>query len=251
MCTPLQESSNRQQGSMSNETRGFTACNICGLNSNNYKIAQHSKHCKALNMQTIDAEPDHDPESVQNTDPDNDSHSCSDSASSSDSSHDIDENNNEGDMTMFADEVEMTVDDYINNLTDESRQEILYNPAIVLRYMAWRRRELTDQEKEVLKFLRCVSFGNGLSHAHTKEFLHYVRSLGGKASLLPRSVVTLWKVMQNAHCSMSDEICRRTIDIPIPLEVRSYYNFCNTFLFSIFVCTHITYIYNKHFIITF
>ena len=148
---------------MSNETRGFTACNICGLNSNNYKIAQHSKHCKALNMQTIDAESDHDPESVQNTDPDNDSHSCSDSASSSDSSHDIDENNNEGDMTMFEDEVEMTVDDYINNLTDESRQEILYNPAIVLRYMAWRRRELTDQEKEVLKFLRCVSFGNGLS----------------------------------------------------------------------------------------
>ena len=240
---------------MSHQTRGIiTACLICGLNSNNYKIAQHSKHCKALNKQSNVAEPDHDPESdpeALNTDPENDSHTFLDSASLSDSSNDIDENNTEGDMTMFADEVEMTVDDYINNLTDESRQEILYNPEIVLRYMGWRRRELTEQETEVLKFLRCVSFGNGLSHAHTKVFLHYVRSLGGKASILPRSVVTLWKVMQNAHCSMSDEICRRTIDIPIPLEVRSYYNFCNTFLFSIFECTHITYIYNKHFFITF
>jgi hypothetical protein len=95
--------------------------------------------------------------------------------------------------------------------------------------MAWRKRELTEQEKEVLHFLRCVSFGNGLSHAHTKELLQYVRTLGGKASVLPKSVVTLWKVMQNAHCSMSDEISRRTIEVTIPLEVRIYYNYYYTF----------------------
>jgi hypothetical protein len=140
----------------------------------------------------------------------------------------------------------MTVEDYIKNLTNESRQEILYNPEVVLRYMAWRRRELTDQEREVLRFLRCVSFGNGMSHAHTKEFLNYVWTLGGKASVLPRSVVTLWKVMENAHCSMSDVICRRTIEVPVPVEVRSYYYFCNTLKFSIFSCTHLMCINNHH-----
>ena len=174
----------------------------------------------------------------------NDRSSFSDSASYS-SSDDRNANNRidgneceERDINMFADEQEITVEDYITHLTDESRQEIMYNPEVVLRYMAWRRRKLTEQETEVLRFLRCVSFGNGLSHAHTKELLLYVRTLGGKASVLPRSVVTLWKVMQNAHCSMSDEICRRTIEVTIPLEVGSYYIFGNTSLFYIFVCTN-------------
>ena len=212
-----------------------TECKICGIKSNNYNITQHEKHCKFLSQQCCEEHNviNHDPESAEMTDRQNDRSSCSDSASFS-SSDDSNLNNSVGNeceeriMNMFADELEMTVEDYIRDLTDESREEIMYNPTVVLRYMAWRRRELTEQEKEVLRFLRCVSFGNGLSHAHTKEFLLYVRTLGGKACVLPRSVQTVWKVMQNAHCSMSDEICRRTIEVTIPLEVGSYYIFGNT-----------------------
>ena len=218
---------------MSNETRGFTQCVICGISCNNYNITQHAKRCKFLCQGSQEEVLNHDPESAEISDRQDDRSSCSDSASFS-SSDGSNENSSEGnaceerDMNMFADEVDMTVEDYIKDLTDESRQEIMYNPEVVLRYMAWRRRELTVQEREVLRFLRCASFGNGLSHAHTKELLHYVRTLGGKAAVLPRSVVTLWKVMQNAHCSMSEEICRRTIEVAIPQEVRSYYNLCNT-----------------------
>ena len=220
---------------MSNETRAFTQCLICGINCNNYKITQHSKHCKLLRQAREENNVNHDPESAEMTDHLNDRSSFSDSASYSSSNESEGNNRSEGnecegrDMNMFADEQELTVEDYIKDLTDESRQEIMYNPAVVLRYMAWRRRKLTEQETEVLRFLRCVSFGNGLSHAHTKELLLYVRTLGGKASVLPRSVVTLWKVMQNAHCSMSDEISRRTIEVTIPLEVRSFYNFFHSF----------------------
>jgi hypothetical protein len=203
------------------------------MKSNNYHITEHAKRCKVLSQQSDDNDVLHDPESVEIPDPQNDRCSFSDSASFS-SSDCSDANYCEGnicedkDINMFEDEVEMTVEDYIQNLTHESRQEIKYNPEVVLRYMAWRRRELTDQETEVLRFLRCVSFGNGLSHAHTKEFLHYVRTLGGKASVLPRSVATLWKVMQNAHCSMSDVISRRTIEVSIPLQIHSYHYFWNT-----------------------
>ena len=240
---------------MSNETRGFTQCVICGLNTNNYHITQHSKHCKLLRQarEEIDVYPE--PESAEMTDGLDDPSCFSDSASYSSSDDSNNANNRseggneceERDMNMFADEQAITVEDYINHLTEESRQEIMYNPAVVLRYMAWRRRKLTEQETEVLRFLRCVSFGNGLSHAHTKELLLYVRTLGGKASVLPRSVVTLWKVMQNAHCSMSDEISRRTIEVPIPLEVRSFYIFFNTKFAYILSCTNEMYYYNLHF----
>ena len=233
---------------MSNETRGFTQCLICGRNSNNYNITQHSKHCKLLRHAREDIDVYPEPESAEMTDRLDDRSSFSDSASYSSSNESEGNNRSEGNESegrdMFADEQEITVEDYIKDLTDDSRQEILYNPEVVLRYMAWRRRELTEQEREVLRFLRCASFGNGLSHAHTTEFLHYVRTLGGKASLLPRSVVTLWKVMQNAHCSMSEEICRRTIVVAIPPEVRSYYNFSNTISFHILVCTHFMHIFN-------
>ena len=236
---------------MSNETRGFTQCLICGINCNNYKINQHSKHCVVLRQAREENNVNPDPENAELTDPLNDRFSFSDSASYSSSNESEGNNRSEGNESegrdMFADEQEITVEDYIKDLTDESRQEIMYNPAVVLRYMSWRRRKLTDQETEVLRFLRCVSFGNGLSHAHTKELLLYVRTLGGKASVLPRSVVTLWKVMQNAHCSMSDEISRRTIEVTIPLEVRPFYIFFNTKFAYILSCTNEMYYYNLHF----
>ena len=236
---------------MSNETRGVTQCLLCGINCNNYNINQHSKHCELLRQAREENNVNHDSESAELTDHLNDRSSFSDSASYSSSNESEGNNRSEGNESegrdMFADEQEITVEDYIKDLTDESRQEIMYNPAVVLRYMSWRRRKLPEQETEVLRFLRCVSFGNGLSHAHTKELLHYVRTLGGKASMLPRSVVTLWKVMQNAHCSMSDEISRRTIEVTIPLEVRPFYIFFNTKFAYILSCTNEMYYYNLHF----
>ena len=237
----------------SNETRGVTQCLLCGINCNNYHINQHSKHCVVLRQAREENNVNPDPENAELTDPLNDRFSFSDSASYSSSTESNGNNRSEGnecdgiDENMFAEEQEITVEDYINALTDESRETIMYNPAVVLRYMSWRRRKLTDQETEVLRFLRCVSFGNGLSHAHSKELLHYVRTLGGKASMLPRSVVTLWKVMQNAHCSMSDEISRRTIEVTIPLEVRSFYNFFHTKFAYIMACANKMYYFNLHF----
>jgi hypothetical protein len=81
---------------MSNETRGYTQCLICGLNSNNYHITEHAKRCKVLSQQSQSEDSDlvHDPENVEITDPQNNRSSCSDSASFS-SSDCSDANNSE------------------------------------------------------------------------------------------------------------------------------------------------------------
>ena len=83
---------------------------------------------------------------------------------------------------MFADEAELTVEEYIRGLSQE------YNPERVLKYMSWQTRELTTIEREVVRFLRSISFGGGLSKAHTKEMLNYVRSLGGMDTFTTTSV---------------------------------------------------------------
>ncbi len=128
---------------MSYETRDFTQCFICGINSNNFKITQHSKHCKVLHQVRETNDVNHDPESAEMNDRLNDRSSFSDSASYSSSDDSNADNRSEGkeceerDMNMFTDEQNISVEDYINQLTDESRQEIMYNPAVVLRYIAW------------------------------------------------------------------------------------------------------------------
>ena len=89
---------------------------------------------------------------------------------------------NSDDEGMFADEAELTVEDYIRGLSQE------YNPERVLKYMSWQTRELTTIEREVVRFLRSISFGGGLSQAHTKEMLNYARSLGGMDTFTTTSV---------------------------------------------------------------
>ena len=74
---------------------------------------------------------------------------------------------------MFAEEAQLTVEDYIRGLSPE------YNPKRVLEYLSWRKRVLSPLEREVVAFLRTISFGGGLSAAHTKEMLEYARGLGG------------------------------------------------------------------------
>ena len=75
---------------------------------------------------------------------------------------------------MFAEEAQLTVEDYIRGLSPD------YNPKRVLKYLSWRTRFLLPPlEREVVSFLRTISFGGGLSAAHTKEMLEYARGLGG------------------------------------------------------------------------
>ncbi len=69
---------------------------------------------------------------------------------------------------MLEDERALSVETYINGLSD-------YNPKRVLKYLNWTTREITPREKEVVRFLRSISFGGGLSAAHTKEMLDYAR----------------------------------------------------------------------------
>ena len=122
------------------------------------------------------------------------------------------------------DEAEKTVEDYQRDLTDDSyRTDIQYDPKRVLKYLAWTKRPLTAIEHETIRFLRCASFGNGLSKAHANEWLAYERELGGRAGLLPKKIHTLWSSMASAHRSMSDAICHRTLEIDIPLEVHIYF----------------------------
>jgi hypothetical protein len=79
--------------------------------------------------------------------------------------------------------------DYLMDLTDETyRSKIAYNAKTVLKYLSWKVRPLTMIEHETIRFLRCASFGNGLSKAHGNLWLSYVYDFGGRAALLPKTV---------------------------------------------------------------
>ncbi len=80
------------------------------------------------------------------------------------------------DADMFGDEMDITVDSYISTLSDK------YDPKKVLKYLSWSPRPLTVVERESLRFLRNLSFGAGMSRAHSQEWLNYTRDLGGALS---------------------------------------------------------------------
>ena len=82
---------------------------------------------------------------------------------------------------MFDDERTLSLETYLKGLPEES-----YNPKRVLKYMNWTTRaELSPREKEAVQFLRTISFGGGLSTAHTHEVLNYARGLGGIQLVMP------------------------------------------------------------------
>ena len=103
------------------------------------------------------------------------------SSESADSSGDEDDaesdgnesDNNQDETDMFGEERAMSVEAYINNLTEK------YDPQRVMKFLSWAPRSLTPIEKECVRFLRCLSFGAGTSRAHSQEWLHYLRDLGG------------------------------------------------------------------------
>jgi hypothetical protein len=112
-------------------------------------------------------------------------------------------------------------------MTDDTfKTNIKYDAKRVLKYLSWTRRPLTPLEHEAIKFLRCASFGHGLSKAHANEWLAYEREFGGRAALLPKCIDTVWSTMAKAHRDMSDEIMRKTVVLPIPIEVHVIYVHC-------------------------
>jgi hypothetical protein len=80
------------------------------------------------------------------------------------------------DADMFGDEMDITVDSYISTLSDK------YDPNKVLKYLSWSPRPLTVVEQESIRFLRNLSFGAGMSRAHSQAWLDYTRDLGGVLS---------------------------------------------------------------------
>ena len=93
---------------------------------------------------------------------------------------------------MFEDERALSVETYTNGLSD-------YNPKRVLKYLNWTTREITPREKEVLQVLRSISFGGGLSAAHTKEMLDYARGLGGIHTSITTRCTRMMYVHYDVH----------------------------------------------------
>ena len=228
------------------KSKGTTSCPYCSCAVNNFHISRHiaSQHTNSQHTQDIFG--DHRLTPPPNTPPNNDApvrddaqnlvHLGTNVSLSGDEYNDDqssgvitddetdsniqEESDDEDDEN---DEAEKTVEDYLRDLTDETyRTEIQYDPKRVLKYLSWTKRPLTEIELQTIRFLRCASFGNGLSKAHANEWLAYERELGGRAGLLPKNIGTLWSTMAKAHRSMSDAICHRTLEIDIPLEVHKY-----------------------------
>jgi hypothetical protein len=186
----------------------------CLLNVNNFHIGRHLREThKEKNTPTPVPTNDSSSSSADSGDSESDegndfdctnsanqsrgNESSSSSAESGDSETDEGNDsdcNNSGDEED--DEAEKTVEDYIREMTDETfRTDIKYDPKRVLKYLSWARRPLTLIEHEAIKFLRCASFGHGLSKAHANEWLSYERDFGGRAALLPKCIDTVWSTM--------------------------------------------------------
>jgi hypothetical protein len=98
---------------------------------------------------------------------------------SSESGHDSQDSGScsqdtEDENDMFDDERHISVDTYIKKLSEEK-----YDPQRVLKYLSWSPRPLSIVEQEAVRFLRNLAFGTGTSRAHSKEWLLYIRDLGG------------------------------------------------------------------------
>jgi hypothetical protein len=77
----------------------------------------------------------------------------------------------------------------------------------VLQYVGWGKVELSAKDLEVCRFLRSVEMGGGASHMSMRASLDYVRSVGGRGDLLPKTVRTCWSRVEkvryfNSQCSL-------------------------------------------------
>ena len=193
----VQKTHSRAKQGRRQKSKGTTPCPYCSCAVNNFHISRHiaSQHTNSQHTQDIFG--DHRLTPPPNTPPNNDApvrddaqnlvHLGTNVSLSGDEYNDDqssgvitddetdsniqEESNDEDDEN---DEAEKTVEDYLRDLTDETyRTEIQYDPKRVLKYLSWTKRPLTEIELQTIRFLRCASFGNGLSKAHANEWLAY------------------------------------------------------------------------------
>ena len=220
-------------------------CPLCFMPVNNFNIGRHLRDIHNVGTEGLTTpRPDvptydssssssaasADSESAEGNDIDgtnsaNELRGNESSSSSADTNDEETDEGNDSDCNNSGDdeddEAEKTVEDYIREMTDDTfKTNIKYDAKRVLKYLSWTRRPLTPIELEAIKFLRCASFGHGLSKAHANEWLAYEREFGGRAALLPKCIDTVWSTMAKAHRDMSDEIMRKTVVLPIPIEVH-------------------------------
>ena len=62
----------------------------------------------------------------------------------------------------------------------------------VLQYLHWGTVRLSKEDLEVCRFLRSIEIGGGSSGVSTRASLDYVRSTGGRGTMLPRTVRSCW-----------------------------------------------------------
>jgi hypothetical protein len=225
------------------QKQSTTTCPFCLQTVNNFHIGRHirayhnvgiagtdSSTSAPTNESSSSSADSGDSESDEGNDFDcshtaNESRSNDSSSSSADSGDSETNEGNDSDCNNSGDdeddEAEKTVEDYIREMTDDTfKTNIKYDPKRVLKYLSWKVRTLTLLEHEAIKFLRCASFGHGLSKAHANEWLSYERDFGERAALLPKCIDTVWSTMEKSHRDMSDEIMRKTVVLPIPIEVH-------------------------------
>ena len=151
--------------------QGKTMCLLCGASLWNYHVKRHmSQYHFHGSMNRTPCPPRFEDEKGD----------VSDDGTNGHEEEDDDECSSE-ERIMFDDERALSLETYLKGLPEES-----YNPKRVLKYLNWTTRdELSPRDKEVVQFLRTISFGGGLSTAHTNEVLNYARGLGGIQLVMP------------------------------------------------------------------
>ena len=168
--------------------RGKTSCHLCGLSVWSYHLHRHLRQAHFLGSRPpaenyMSPHPNHTTNLNRSTRLASQagtfsSHTSQQSSSSSSSSSSESDNGLWDAATCQPSQSAISLEHYIAQLGDA------YNPKEVVKYLLWANRELTLVETEVLRFLRVISFGEGLSQAQTKEMLEYVRSLGGNIIII-------------------------------------------------------------------
>jgi hypothetical protein len=90
-----------------------------------------------------------------------------------------------------------TVEDHMSTLDRRGTLDTTF----MLQYLGWGRLTLNDQEREACLFLRSIEMGGGASTASSRATLDYVHSLGGRGDILPKTVRTCWKLVEDVSVS--------------------------------------------------
>ena len=73
-------------------------------------------------------------------------------------------------------------------------------PGCALAHSSWGACELTAAEVETFRFLAVSDAGDGTSRRVATGMLQYARSLGGRASMLPKSMDKAWGMLTKVRC---------------------------------------------------